>query len=80
MLRFSLSGLVLVFDAVHTTAAMTNATNAVIFGVGTVVAIVSALPEISRWATQFVNGDLFAETENDSIVETATTIGATAES
>jgi hypothetical protein len=63
MMRFSLSGLVLVFDAVHTTAALMNITNAVVFGVSTVFAVAGALPEISRWANAFVMGDADAGTE-----------------
>ena len=61
MMRFSLSGLVLVFDAVHTTVSMMNITNAIVFGVSTVVAVFGALPEISRWANAFVAGEMPTE-------------------
>jgi hypothetical protein len=65
MMRFSLSGLILVFDAVHTTAAMMNVTNAIVIGVTTVAAVLGALPEISRWANAFVTGETPSEAGSD---------------
>ena len=57
MIRFSLSGIILVFDALHATAELVSAANAVAFGSTFVLAIGTALPEVTRWANRFIAGD-----------------------
>jgi hypothetical protein len=61
MLKLSLSGLILVFDAVQSTAVLTSAKDATILATTMLVAVLSALPEISRWANAFVAGEAFSE-------------------
>lgn len=62
MLRFSLSGVLLLFDVAQSSAALSNPKSLACFAATLVVAFVTVLPEVSRLANAFVAGELFGET------------------
>ena len=69
MLRFSLSGVLLAFDVVHSSTALATPTNVAVVGVTLATAVLAALPEVTRWADAFIAGDPLAA-ESDA-AETA---------